>query len=219
MTKKHARRKWLGRRVGTYHCWNRCVRRSFLCGKDPLTGRDFSHRRHWMLKRQEQLAKLFAIDVGFHAEMSNHFHLVLRTRPDVARRWSREEVARRWLTITRLAKCMSDALPQPSTEKMEQLLKNKKRVAKARRRLSSVSWFMAILSENIARRANAEDKCRGRFWNYPLQCTPILGLTKWCLASIWLAFDLSLAFISGIQGGSPKCFRGTLASLASLATC
>jgi hypothetical protein len=128
-------------------------------------------------------------------------------------------VARRWLTLTKLAKCMTDALPLPDEKKYEQLLNDKKRIRKIRRRLSSISWFMAFLSENIARRANVEDECRGRFWNYPLQCTPILGLTKWCLASIWLAFDLSLAFISGIQGGSPKCFRGTLASLASLATC
>ncbi len=67
------------------------MRRVFLCGRDPLTGRDFSHRRDWILVREEQLAGLFAIEVEFHAELSNHLHLMLRSRPDVARRWSPHE--------------------------------------------------------------------------------------------------------------------------------
>ncbi len=148
----YARRKLLGRdRKAVYHCWVRCVRRAFLCGLDPLTGRDFSHRRDWILTREEQLAALFAIEVEFHAELSNHLHLMLRSRPDVARRWSPHEVARRYLTIMRIAKCMSDDLPLPHEKRIEQAVRNKKRIQQMRRRLSNISWFMGILCENIAR--------------------------------------------------------------------
>ncbi len=53
---------------------------------------------------QEVLAALFGIEVGFHAELVNHIHLILRIRPDVVATWSDKEVVRRWLTIAKLAK-------------------------------------------------------------------------------------------------------------------
>jgi hypothetical protein len=166
-----ARRKLLGRmRKGVFHCTARCVRRAFLCGHDPVSGQDYSYRRDWILQREEQLAGLFAIDVEFHAELINHLHLVLRTRPEVARRWSDEEVARRWLTATKLAKSHGDELPQPDSKKLKKLLKNKQEIESLRRRLTSVSWFMGFLNENIARRANREDGTTGHFWEARFRC-------------------------------------------------
>ena len=182
-----ARRKLLGgERQAVFHCWTRCVRRAFLCGRDSRTRKDYSHRRDWIVRREEQLAGLFAIDIEFRAELSSHLHIVLRTLPRVARRWSAHEVARRWLTITKLAKCLSDDLPQPDPQRVEQLAKDKKKIDKLRRRLSSVSWFMGILCENIARRANAEDDCKGRFWESRFRCRECTDTSAVLLCGIYV---------------------------------
>ncbi len=54
-----------------YHCINRCVRRAFLNGDDPYTGKNFDHRRQWLVDRIKLLSTIFAIDVAAYSIMSN----------------------------------------------------------------------------------------------------------------------------------------------------
>ncbi|MFG0262867.1 MAG: hypothetical protein ACF788_10800, partial [Novipirellula sp. JB048] len=79
------------------HTVQRCVRRAFLTGGDPVSGRDYSGRREWIRRRMEALASVLAIDVLSYAIMSNHIHLILRNRPDVVAEWTDRDVALRWL--------------------------------------------------------------------------------------------------------------------------
>jgi hypothetical protein len=63
--------------VAVYHCIARCVRRAFLCGIDPYTGRDYSHRKEWILDRMRELAGLFAIEEGFLPIQVEHYVMLL----------------------------------------------------------------------------------------------------------------------------------------------
>lgn len=50
-----------------YHCISRCVRRAFLCGEDSLTGKNYEHRKGWVVERLRKLAGIFAIDICAYA--------------------------------------------------------------------------------------------------------------------------------------------------------
>ena len=82
-----------------YHCISRCVRRAFLCGTDTYSGKNYEHRKDWIKLRIQELAAGYGVEVSAYAVMSNHLHLVLRTRPDWVESWSDREVAVRWLRL------------------------------------------------------------------------------------------------------------------------
>ena len=156
---------------GFYHCISRCVRRAWLCGEDPLSGRCFDHRRDWIERRLISLADSFAVGLFAWAVMSNHTHVVLRIDPRLPERWSDEEVARRWARLDRRLEAVD---PAHVKTRVRHLLAQPKRIAELRARLGSLSWFMRFLNECIAREANAEDRCTGRFWEGRFKCQALL---------------------------------------------
>jgi len=146
-----------------YHCISRCVRRAFLCGRDSHTGFDFEHRRQWIVDRIRLLCSVFAVDLCAYAIMSNHYHVVIRIDVDEVKQWSDTEVARRWMQIFSGPLLMHQYLGNASLTLPERAC-----IADLfstwRKRLSNISWFMRCLNEPIARMANSEDHCSGRFW-------------------------------------------------------
>jgi len=77
------------------------VRRAFLCGKDDASGRNFDHRKDWVVELLASLATNFAIRICAYAVLSNHFHLVVRIESESARNWSDDEVVRRYYRLFR----------------------------------------------------------------------------------------------------------------------
>ncbi|MBA3938555.1 MAG: transposase [Planctomycetes bacterium] len=144
-------------RAGAYHLVNRCVRRSFLCGDRC------EHRRQWVHDLIREHAALFAIDICAYAVMANHFHLVVITHPERCAAWSPEVVALHWAAI--FPKRASDGAAMPADPaELARRSADSAWVAKHRERLGSVSWFMKVMKERLARRANREDGCTGSFW-------------------------------------------------------
>jgi len=146
-----------------YHCIGRCVRRAFLCGEDVFTGRSFEHRRGWIVERLALLSSVFAIDVASYAVMSNHYHVILRINADQAASWSVDEVLRRWCALFAGHPMVQRYLANPDMSAAE-LARVNEFVELYRSRLADLSWFMRCLNEAIARMANEEDNCTGRFW-------------------------------------------------------
>ncbi|WP_345867597.1 transposase [Shewanella algae] len=146
-----------------YHCCSRVVRRAFLCGDDAYSGKNYDHRRGWVESLLFELEAVFAIDVAAFAIMSNHLHLVLHIDIETANRWTDREVLEQWHKLFK-----GDELTRKFTQgeliEAYEVPRLKHTIAIFRSRLCDISWFMRCLNEPIARQANQEDNCTGRFW-------------------------------------------------------
>ncbi len=172
--------------IGVYQCIGRCVRRAFLCGTDAVSGRDFSHRKVWLQGRLESLASLFAVEICTFSVMSNHFHVVLRIRPDIAAAWSDEEVAYRWASVRAIYRKHRRTMPEPNRAHIDELLNSPKELADCRKRLSSLSMFMALLCEPLAILANKEDRVSGRFWQGRFRSQALLDESAMLACSMYV---------------------------------
>jgi REP element-mobilizing transposase RayT len=153
---------------GTYHLISRCVRRAFLCG-DAC-----EHRRAWLEAHLRTQASAFAIEVLTFAVMSNHLHIVVRTRPEWAAGWSAREVVERWgVLFPAIDEATGESGPWPD-DAVAASASDSEWVETRRDRLASCSWFMRLLKQRVARKANKEDKVTGHFWEGRFQSVALL---------------------------------------------
>ncbi len=171
-----------------YHCISRCVRRAFLCGHDKQSDTSYEHRRAWLEEELIKQAQIFALDIAAYAIMSNHYHVVLHINAKQAKDWTDEEVINRWHMLYQGNQFSQryrrgDALSNAEQAKLSEY------VELWRERLHSISWFMRRLNETIARQANIEDQCTGRFWEGRFKSQALLD--EKALAACMVYVDLN----------------------------
>ncbi len=118
--------------------------------------------------------------------MENHLHVVCHTRPDIAEKWSAKEVARRWRLLFPLNRKPDGSSHNPTDQEILAIATNPKLVEEYRKRLLSLSWFHRCLNESIARRANKEDSCTGRFWEGRFRSEPLTDAEAVVACSVYV---------------------------------
>jgi hypothetical protein len=103
-------------------------------------------------KAHQGTQRNLACSVLSYAVMLNHFHLVVAMQPAIANAWTDREFAECWCKLC------------PKQNQLEHMAKIEALLKTYRGYPSNLSWLMKSVVEPIARRANAEDKVSGRFW-------------------------------------------------------
>ena len=146
-----------------YHCTSRCVRQAYLCGTHQYTGQSYEHRRAWVESWLHKLSQAFCIDVVGYAVMPNHYHVILHANVPQWEALSDESVIDRYLMIHSQHALMShyrDGGEVSASERQE----IETTLISWRDTLINISRFIGFMNEKIARWANEEDQCKGRFW-------------------------------------------------------
>jgi hypothetical protein len=98
--------------------------------------------------------------------MNNHTHVVLCVDKDLADNWSMEEVIKRWHQMYQ-GTLLSQKYHRGDKLNKGELISLEETVTIYRQRLYDISRLMRNLNEYIAREANKEDGCTGRFYSLP----------------------------------------------------
>jgi REP element-mobilizing transposase RayT len=120
-----------------------------------------------------RVASVFFIDIAAFCVMSNHYHLLLHVRRDDAISASAIDIVRRAHQVVSgneiTHKYANRQTIEPHEREQVDIF-----VDRWRKCLFEISWFMKILNEGIARRANKEDECTGHFWEARYKSQPLL---------------------------------------------
>ena len=95
--------------------------------------------------------------------MSNHYHVIVKVNLDLVASLSAKDILARWQQLYRLNPLLERFKAGNALTDAEQVSVDKQ-ISRMRKTLASISRFMGYLNERVARKANAEDDCKGRFW-------------------------------------------------------
>jgi hypothetical protein len=176
---------------------NRVVRRCYLLGDDPVSGKNYDHRKVMIENQLQRMAGAFGIDLLGFAIMSNHFHLILRSRSDVVATWDDTEVARRWLLICPVRKNSVGDPAEPNEFELNSIRNHRRKLETIRLRLSDLGWGMRVLCQYIAVRANREDHELGKFWQSRFRAVRLLDEAALLACAAYV--DLNPVRVAGAQ--------------------
>jgi hypothetical protein len=172
--------------IATYHIWSQTALQRFLLGRDYGLQQNNEHRRAWCDSLLNHLAKVFVIDVGSFDPLDNHFHLILRSRPDLVLNLTDEEVAFRWRQAwPKYNRDNNEWHRNPTDAEIEKLLMNPDKLLQARANLSSVSWFVGRFKECLSKLANAEVGTKGHFWAERFGSRELVDDPAVCIAMLY----------------------------------
>ncbi len=90
--------------------------------------------------------------------------------------WSDQEVAERWLNVYP-GKLNEPQFKAQRALKLQAIIADKNLLMEYRQRIGSLSWLMRRINEPIAKRSNAEDICKGHFWESRFSSQALLDET------------------------------------------
>jgi hypothetical protein len=120
--------------------------------------------------------------------MSNHYHVVLHINAQLNAHLADREVLSRWFSLFNgnqlVRRYLSD---EPMCD--AEIMAVNDLAACWRERLADLSWFMKALNEGIAKEANFEDNCTGKFWESRFKSQALLD--EQALAACMTYVDLN----------------------------
>lgn len=99
-------------------------------------------------------------------------HVVLHVDVDKALNWSNKQVLALWHTLYK-GTLLTQKFMRDDELTASEFISLNETIAIYRARLYDISWFMRNLNEYIAREANKEDCCTGRFYSLPSMALPL----------------------------------------------
>jgi hypothetical protein len=87
---------------------------------------------------------------------------------------NREVALRWWKLCPKRRNERGEAVQDPRPCELNEWLDDLATMKELRARLCSISWFMRLLCQKIARMANDQDGVRGKFWEARFKCQPLL---------------------------------------------